>query len=528
MIDAVIVSIIVLATAENFLPFVIGLMQTPDQYVFLGTVHHPADYFYYLSQFAQGSYRFITTVNLFSGEQATPTFVGWSNVLIGNMFHLVGLSPLVAYHTSIAILTIALFVSGYRLAYRISRDKRVSTLTLYLFALFHAFPVLREGKPSYGDYWNNFAVPRVRFGGVPHQLLLNTASFLLVYFVLEWANDKRTAKTLIGMGLASLILASLQPVLWVLIIGALMFAAGFLHVRKITKFPIPQSANLPTNHLRAVFLTLFVTGIPPVIYLTKLFSAPPFSQLKLWEASQQIPLTVEHFISATGPIFLIAVLTVPLYLTRISFARLIVIIFSALSLTLFLSPLPHLFGVSQVRVMSTLTILFLSCIASSGIYSFMKQHTKAARALGAILLTGLSLIMLPNHVITMRIASAFARDNAYIYLPTAQYNFLQESGSVGQTNETYFIAWPYNELFPAITGRRSYNGHPLITVNSPEKDRLAAAILNGSMSAEATHTFFLENRITYLIVPADNTYIANLPYLTRKLASNSLVLYTVR
>lgn len=520
MINVVIVSIIVLATAENFLPFIIGLTQTPDQYVFLGTVHHPADYFYYLSQFAQGTYRLITTTNLFSGEQAAPTFVGWSNVLMGNIFHLVGLSPLMAYHTSIVILTIALLASGYRLALRISHDKRISTLTLYLFTLFHAFPVLREGKPSYGDYWNNFAVPRVRFGGVPHQLLLNTASFLLIYFVLEWINDKRTVKTLVGIGLTSLILASLQPVLWTLTTGVLLLTAGFFLLRRMK--------NLPANHLVPVFLTLSVTGIPPVIYLTKLFSTPPFLQLKLWEASQQIPLTPEHFISATGPIFIIAVLTLPLYLRGISFARLFVTLFSVVSLTLFLSPLPSFLGVSQVRTMSTLTILFLSCIASSGIYSFMKRHTKAAKALGAILIIGLSLIMLPNHIITMRIATVFARDNAYIYLPAAQYNFLRESGAVGQIDETYFVAWPYNELFPAVTGKRSYNGHPLITVNSREKDRLAAAILSGTVSAEETRAFFLENHIAYVIAPADNTYMAGLPYLTRKLASNSLILYEVR
>jgi len=183
--------IIFLATLENTAPSIIGFTNTPKDMVFLGNVHHPGDYFYYLSQFTQGENRWLTTIDLFTSEHMSPSFIGWSNVLIGKIFHILNLSPIVAYQASIAILGIALLIMAYILALTILRSRRAATIALYFFALFHAFPVLRDGKPSYGDYWNNFAVPRVRFGGVPHQLLLHTASIALVYGLIQWTQYKK-------------------------------------------------------------------------------------------------------------------------------------------------------------------------------------------------------------------------------------------------------------------------------------------------------------------------------------------------
>ncbi len=524
MIDAVIVSIIVLATAENYLPFIIGLMQTPDQYVFLGTVHHPADYFYYLSQFAQGSYRFITTVNLFSGEQATPTFVGWSNVLIGRFFHIFGLSPFVAYHVSVLLLTALLFIAGYQL-FSTMMPKRPATLALFLFALFHAFPVLRDGLPSYGDYWNNFAVPRVRFGGVPHQLLLTAASFFMVYCFNIWIQRKHhTWNILAGLGISSLILASLQPILWVLIVGVVGLSVCIHTVITTKQVTFVLRAVPPVR----MWLTILISGALPLLYLNRLFSALPFSQLRAWEAHAQTSLTPEHILTATGPVLLIALFSLPHFITRPSFVALFTALFSVVSFSLFLSPLPQYLAISHVRFMSALTVLCISSIAAKGIMSLWQSRNRVARTAGILIFAGTAALLIPNHFKTLELSTRFDPNNAYYYLTNTDYAFLKEAGLIGTLEDTFLVAWPYNSMFPAITGRRSYNGHPLITVNSPEKDRLAAAILNGSMSAEATHTFFLENHITYLIVPADNTYIANLLYLTRKLASNSLVLYTVR
>ncbi len=146
---------------------------------------------------------------------------------------------------------------------------------------------------------------------------------------------------------------------------------------------------------------------------------------------------------------------------------------------------------------------------------------------GALLIVGVSWLLIPNHVKTLQLSSSFNPGNAYYYLPAEAYEFLQKSGRIGKPDETFLVTWPYNEVFPALTGKRSYHGHPLITIKSTEKDALAIAILNGSVTSEATRAFYADNDIAYLIGTTDNVYLANSPLVTRVSASKTLVLYKV-
>lgn len=441
-----VILIIALATAENMAPLVIGWLRTPPGMVFLGTVHHPADYFYYLSQFAQGQYRWITSVDLYTSEVLKPSFIGWSNVLMGHL-----IPPIIAYHTSVLILTVILLFAAYKLF--------GSKVALYLFVLFHAFPIIRDGQPSYGDYWNNFATPFVRMGSVPHQLLLNIAAMILVYSVMK--------KRPIFIGISGFVLASLQPVLWMLILGV----TGMLSIRRS--------------------LIILTSGILPILYLTKLFDTQPFLQLKLWEAAQHNYFDAKGFILATGPIFLIAIIALPAYLSSQSFQKRFFVYFAALSLALFLSPIPAMLGFAQVRFMSTLTILCLSIIAAN----LLQKNTKILY----VTLIILTIILLPNHLTSIRLATAFTPDNAYYYLSRGDYNLLQTAARVSTPNDTFLVLWPYNVVFPALTGRKTYTGHPLLTINAKSKDETVHRFFSNNLTSHEATNILSTNHITYVI-----------------------------
>ena len=100
-----VILISLLATVENMIPSIVGFQKASSDTVFLGTVHHADDYFYYLSQFTQGATCFLTTTNLYSSEITADTFIGWSNVLTGRLFHLFGIPAIPAYQITIAIWT---------------------------------------------------------------------------------------------------------------------------------------------------------------------------------------------------------------------------------------------------------------------------------------------------------------------------------------------------------------------------------------------------------------------------------------
>ena len=208
--------------------------------------------------------------------------------------------------------------------------------------------------------------------------------------------------------------------------------------------------------------------MPPVLYLTRLFTTLPFSQLKLWEAGAQNALTPEHFLSSTGPVFLIALFSLPLFASHLSFAKIFVILFSLFSLLLLLSPLPVALGLSQARFISTLTILCLSVIASSGLMHLFNAKGTITRMSGALLIVGISLLLIPNHFKTLELSSSFDPGNAYYYLPAADYEFLQKSGRIGKPDDTFSLPGRIR-MFPAITGKRTHHGHPLLTIASQER-----------------------------------------------------------
>jgi len=84
--EGIIVTILILTAILGIeLQYIVGKLATPPNMVYLGTVHWPSDYFYYLSQFAQGTYNFLSSTMLFTPEKLKPVLVGWQNVLTGRI-----------------------------------------------------------------------------------------------------------------------------------------------------------------------------------------------------------------------------------------------------------------------------------------------------------------------------------------------------------------------------------------------------------------------------------------------------------
>ncbi len=493
-----VIIISLVATLENILPSIMGFQQTPANAVFLGTVHHPNDYFYYLSQFTQGATRWLTTTNLYTSEITPDTFVGWSNVLTGHLFWLLSIPAIPAYQISIAIWTFLLCLSAYKLALLILKDKHKALLSLVLFVLYHAFPIFRDNHWTYADYWNNFSVPRVRFGGVPHQLLLNTLSVFTLSLLLQ--------KKRLLMALSAFLLASLQPVLWLLVTAS----CGIVSL-------IKRRSIFPT-------LILMLSGLPAAIYLNKIFSTLPFSQLKIWEASQQVPLQITGFFLAMGPIFIIALLSLYIFLSKRTYERLIIFIFALLSLTFLMSPIPQMLHLTNIRFMSTLTILCISCIATEGLYAIQRRFP---RILFFALTLFLTTLLLPNHMQTLLLATEFNPANAYEYLSKDDVKFLTSLTTIGNPSDTFLVLWPYNSIIPALTGQRSYNGHPLLTIHPSEKDVNAQAYFDQTMTSAQQKEFLINNTIRYIIAYSWQTNLKQISYLEPVKETDYLIVYKV-
>lgn len=265
-----------------------------------------------------------------------------------------------------------------------------------------------------------------------------------------------------------------------------------------------------------------IGGILPALYLTRLFTTLPFIQLKLWELTQQNQLTIFQYILAFGPIFLVALMSLPSYVSRLTAPKLLIILCAFLPFAVFLSPLPKLVGITPVRVLSTLSIACIVIIATEGV---MKLKS---RGMIVTILAVLTLILLPNHFQSTTLASTFDTKDAYEYLSLSDYNFLTTASRVSRNdNDVFLIIWPYNVVFPGLTGKRSYHGHSLLTIQSADKDLMAQHVFDGSMPADTLRGFLADNHIRYVITYTWAPALQNIPFLQHVTSTPNLILYHV-
>ena len=221
----IVAGITILLVFLNSLPSIVGVLRTPPGNVFLGTIHWPGDYFYYLSQFAQGQTHWFWSYDLYTNDFSKQTLVGWVNVFLGKVFSLIGISHMSAYGLLVLLLSGILMWASYiliRQYYPKDVKKRIIAFTLFSFS--NALPFLEFQKGawslSYYDFWTNNGLPFNRLGGVPHHLIERTMLVLIVLFVLRFWDGKKAGgwKMFLLWVFFGLVLASLEPVHFFLVI----------------------------------------------------------------------------------------------------------------------------------------------------------------------------------------------------------------------------------------------------------------------------------------------------------------------
>ncbi|MBI5019617.1 hypothetical protein HZB58_05095 [Candidatus Gottesmanbacteria bacterium] len=343
----------------------------------------------------------------------------------------------------------------------------------------------------------------------------------MVYFALNGLHKNPRRLALGGLALTSLVLASLQPVLWALIAGSFLLALLSYQGINSKKILSAIKSALP------VFGTLLISGLPPVIYLIRLLDTLPFSQLKAWEAAQQTALTPEHFLTATGPIFLVAVFAAPLIIIHRKITTNFTVIITTLSLFLFLSPIPQLMHISHVRFVSALTILGLSVIAAYGITSLFTIRRLWAKITAISILIFLSAIMLPNHIKTIRLAGVFTPTNTLQYIGESDFALLMRAKALSRPGEIFLVTPWLETQFPGITGRTVFYGHPLLTMHAEAKAKERAAFFSSGNPA-AMRAFADTHRISWIITDVSPQKPAPEPWIKLIQRSNNLILYQVQ
>ena len=118
----------------------------------------------------------------------------------------------------------------------------------------------------------------------------------------------------------------------------------------------------------------------------------------------------------------------------------------------------------------------------------------------SLILASITLYLLPNHILSISLASDFSPTNAYHYLARGDYDLLVKAAKTSTPDDTFLVIWPYNAIFPALSGRRSFNGHTLLTINPVQKDAEAVQFFDRKTTDEEAKAFIMKNHISRIIV----------------------------
>ncbi|MCL4339418.1 hypothetical protein M1271_07075 [Patescibacteria group bacterium] len=557
--------IIVLFLFLNGLPLIVGMINTPKGSQFLGTVHWPPDYFYYLSQFFQGKGNWFASYDLFTGDFISKTFVGWVNVFLGHVFSLLGIGSVAAYQISIVIFAVILLIASYLLIREIfpgSASKRVAAFLFFVTS--NAFPKIVEsgGKLtfSYFDYWYNTGLPFNRLGGVPHHFIARAGITLAILLAVWWwkrlgkyrFDKKSISKYIIAFLLSGFILASVEPVQWGITVGVLGIVAFlifvmpnlFLHPDKTMKETLKEipkrvqddtSVSL-TDTLASVWggksfflpsVLLLIGGLPMAVYLKRTFSTLPFIQLALWENSQQLHISFMTYILANGSVVAVAILGVVFFVRKMDLARLTAFVFTFVTIFLFFSPIPALVSVVNVRFLPATTTLFLSCMATAGIFTVASRFSEAKNIVFLLLTLSIIIIMLPTYYIQLQDRVKVDPAFGLIYLPQKVLVSYQKAQVISTPSDTFMAVYPFNLSLPAIAGRRVFEGHELLTINDGKKMGEANDFFAGKITSEKMDSFLHKNNIHYLFIYSTEKEFASMPFLKKVYDNEMVAIYKV-
>lgn len=552
----VITALLILFTLTNSLQFFVGYLNTPSEHVYLGTVHNAGDYFYYLSQFTQGRESWVLGYDLMTGDYPGKTAVGWVNILLGRIFSAVGLTPITAYQVAVLSATgILLWLSWWfisRLMEGMGSGSKFTAFLLFLTA--NAFPIwnpIHESFPStYYSFWFNTGNPFVRLGNVPHHLIVSILTIWVPILLLGGSKpdpvtpERSRLRRWIAygaIGLSGLTIGSLNPVQWLMVFGVMAIVGitaspsfPFLFRRKLSKV-------LTCSTDRTVFtkLLLFMfSGLVPVLYYRQLFDTAPYLQLRTWEAVHQNFVPVRNFLLGFGPVGILGGLGIPFLLSMPSRLAKFSALMLILSTSLFFSPLPATWSLQNVRFLPQIMMLFLAVSAACALRIFVRwieifcirvfRKTIPSRGMMRAALVVVIALMVPSWIIQIRELSIppSSSDITY-YIHRDMYRFLSEMSGVTGTGETFLVAWPYNLAFPAISGRRVFHAHELLTIDYAGKDLPAYGFFTGAMTPGEMGQFLRDHSISFVIAPSWIPLPDGIPGLTVLRNDSGFILYHV-
>lgn len=514
------VLVIVLTTVKLFVQF----FHRPANHVFIGMTHYFEDFYYYLDQFYQGANGGWLTNNNFTSEYLPPTLIYWSHILMGKVGGLLGLESYTSYNLSLLLLKFCFLIICYWVLKRIFPRNfwyRYSVFLIFLFST--TIPVFYStgegGVISLPLHlWGTKNLINSRFGNIPYRYVTNI--LFLILLLLNWSFfayiktlfsdtkgkiiiDKKSIagifKYLLPMGLLLFFLTltdSAVAMIWAGSVGIMLFLV----------WPAMVSRQYLTICLM-ITVTMAISFWGAGLYLIRVIDADPVYSLAIkWDVEQyfeqfQLVKLVEmpFFFGTLGLLTLTGVFMF-IGKKKNMYEQTAGVIL-ALSICGYFAPKIFAFQFPGSRFLFSSTYLFAAVI---GLYGFLT----IGKLFRFQVLPILVVLYLLINVNTFRLSLLEDMkipeepDFHFTYIPNDLYDgfmFLRKQ----EPKNAVVLGNPDTStdlMIPGLTGKKTYSGHFLTTLNSGEKDNLAHKFFYNRVKEDEALQFLKDNKIEYIML----------------------------
>lgn len=519
------------------LQYIFGKIQTPENKIYLGTVHFPPDYFYYLSQMTQGKFHFLTSTMLFTSEKIPFTFIGWQNVLMGKMYSILGIRVIEGYQISSAFFLFLFLILAYKLFSNLYGVNQKKYFALIFFMTSTSIPIISSTPSglsfSYYSYWYNLGNMLARFGSTPHHLIaysLTVLSFLIFVSIVK--RPQTRAFQLVILGFAALFIGSINPILWGLTSSTFIFTS-FISIICNNKFfsnKIFSLANLVPYKKRYYYLlptfVFLLSGLPAAIYSKYIFSTPPYILSSNWESFQQISINPYLLFLGSGLIIPLGIIGIRNYIRSLTILKVILIFFLAFCSIFYFSGLPQKLNLSNARFWPSPVYITWAILATEGIFLISEFFRK--KKLILIIVFSIYLItIIPTYFAQYKEFLIPKTTSTDFYIPESVYQTYLFAIQTSRPDDIFLIQSPFELSFSALTGRKSLFGYYLFTIDFEKKYKESTLFFEGKISPEESKNFFDKYKIKFLFGNKNIPNLDNYKFLRKVYDADSIGLYKV-
>lgn len=470
----------------NILPSLVLFASTPTKYIYVGAPHYWQDYLLYLNQFYQGAHGAWLVANRFTGETTHPSMLYEANLFMGKLTWF--LPAPVSYLLWLFILSVVSVYCIYLVIRLGTKSQTLAAIGTFYAVCATSFinHIWVDGKSVWWPFqiWRTPHFAFDRLGGAPHEILQTILYLILTLLVFSPQRSKM--RTALAESIVAATLALLNPVHAVFFVLSLWVTANIRKVRLLDALEITGIVG---------FVSLLVNNT---------LNSPPNLYSRVWEAGQHTSTDWPFLLASIGPIFIWAavggfraVRTKPTALTIFGITSIV------LSYAIFMSPVPRLVGVSDLRFLypSTYTFLGLFAVyAHTFLVSRVPVRLKPPVSVGLLVL----FILLSLPTLWWQIANRLEPpdNDTRLTMTIPKSTFDAMAFLSGKPYNDVVLANPAmheDSLIPPLSGHTTYSGHMLVTIDNGVKQQKAASFFTLSMPPDEARGFLSASHIRYIL-----------------------------